>query len=306
MAIIGRGRIGGMPSVPSVGGMVDQGIKSLDPSRMAPRGTGTTIGRVIGATTGGMAGGLFGAAVGQNIGRMIGGGKPGIDAMMKGNIMGKTKGPDAVPQGLGADGRPVLADWSAMNQGEIRATDLFRPTLLDERAMSTGLAAVSPWETMARQKQQAEQDLQLNQAIGQAQGALAGSRAAMAMRGGLRGGSAERLAMAGNESLLNTAQGVRGAGAVERGKIGLQGAEMARQIAGQNVAAQTAGQGANIQAALNELMAKRAYDLGKYQEEMKGFAAGKTAEALGKEPKPGLISDPLGYLQSKIPPIKIG
>jgi hypothetical protein len=282
----------------STWGKLKKAAAQVDPSRIAPRGTGTTIGRVIGATTGGIAGGPVGAAVGQNIGRMIGGGMPGITAMMKGNIMGKTKGPNAVPQG--ADGRPVLADWSKMNQEEIRGTDLFRPTLLDERAMSTGLAAVSPWEAMARQKQQAEQDMQLNQAMGQAQGALAGSRASLAMRGGLRGGAAERLAMAGNESLLNTAQGVRGAGAIERGKIGLQGAEMARQIAGQNVAAQTAGQGANIQAALNELMAKRAYDLGKYQEEMKGFAAGKTAEALGKEQKPGLISDPLGYLQSKI------
>lgn len=290
----------------STWGKLKKAAAQVDPSRIAPRGTGTTIGRIVGATTGGAIGGGAGAAVGQNLGRMIGGGTPGIKAMMKGNIMGKTKGPDAVPQGLGADGRPVLADWSTMNQEEIRGTDLFRPTLLDEKAMSTGLAAVSPWEAMARQKQQAEQDMQLNQAMGQAQGALAGSRASLAMRGGLRGGSAERLAMAGNESLLNTAQGVRGTGAIERGKIGLQGAEMARQIAGQNVAAQTAGQGANIQAALNELMAKRAYDLGKYQEEMKGFAAGKTAEALGKEPKPGLISDPLGYLQSKVQGIKIG
>lgn len=43
----------------------------------------------------------------------------------------------------------------------------------------------------------------------------------------------------------------------------------------------TAANKFNIQAALNDLLQKRAYDLGKYGEEMKGFAAEKTGEAVG-------------------------
>ena len=273
-------------------------LAKADPSRVAPKGTGTTIGRVIGATTGGAMGGIAGAAVGQNIGRMIGGGAPGINAMMKGNIFGKTKGPAAQQPGP-ADVRPELSAWQGMDQGQVRSTDLFRPTMFDAQAMQTGLAALSPWQTMALQKQEAEQAKAMDEAARQQSGALAGARSSMAMRGGLRGGAAERLAASGAQNLAQTMQQQRQVGAIQRGDIGLKGAEMAKEIAQGNVAAQTEGQARNIQAALAELAAKRGYDVSRYQEQMKGYAAEKTGQALGREPKPTLFGDPFGYIKSQ-------
>ena len=278
-------------------GKVTKTLAKADPSRIAPKGTGTTIGRIAGGTIGGSIGGVAGAAVGQNIGRMIGDGAPGIGAMMKGNIFGKTKGPEAQPGP--ADVRPELSPWQGMDQGQVRSTDLFRPAMFNAEAMQTGLSALNPWQQMALKKQEAEQSKAMDEAARQQSGALAGARSSMAMRGGLRGGAAERLAASGAQNLAQTMQQQRQVGAIQRGDIGLRGAEMAKDIAQGNVAAQTEGQARNIQAALAELGAKRGYDVSRYQEQMKGYAAEKTGQALGKEPKPTLLGDPLGYIKSQ-------
>lgn len=246
MAIIGRGRIGGMPSVPSVGGMVDQGIKSLDPSRMAPRGTGTTTGRVLGGAVGYAFGGPVGAAVGQNLGRMIGGGKPGIDAMMKGKIMGGPNNAQPPAPALGGGGgMPQLAAYKPLTGADI------------QKEFET-----SPWMKMATERQKAEQALQLNQAATQAGTQAAMAQANLAARGGLRGGAAERLAGAGAESAMMAGQGIRGQGAAERGQLGMQGLGIAAQTVGQNVAGE------------NER------NMLQYQEQMKQLGAGATAEAI--------------------------
>lgn len=287
-------------------GDAGKAVASSDPSRSLPRNTGVNYGKAHGATIGGAIGSAFGpigmvagAKAGQNIGGMLGGGVKGYESVMKGNVSGKTSGQPGQPPVDAADVRPKLSAWEGMDQEKIRAIDLFKPTLFTDKAMETGLAAISPWQAMALEKQSAEQAKAMDEAARQQAGALAGARSSMAMRGGLRGGAAERLAASGAQNLAQTMQQQRQVGAIQRGDIGLKGAEMARDIAQGNVAAQTEGQARNIQAALAELAAKRDYDVSSYQEQMKAYAAEKTGQALGKEPKPTLFGDPFGYLKSQ-------
>jgi len=263
------------------------------PQSWAPKGTGQTIGRVAGGVAGAGMGGGLGAAVGQNFGRMIGGGVPGIKAMAKGNVFGKTSGSQGGPQDQ-AGARPELSPWESMNQANIRGTDLYRPTTVTGSEIQKQMEE-SPWYKMALQKQGLEEANLMNQAAAQQAGALAGSRSQLAMRGGLRGGSAERLAMSGAENLASTMQRQRMAGALERSNLGMQSADLASKLAQANAQTLTEAQARNIGAGVGELDKQRAYELAKYQEQMKGYAAEKTGQALGREPKPGLFSDPIGY-----------
>jgi len=281
------------------------------PESWAPKGTGATLGRVAGGVIGAGMGGGLGAAVGQNWGRMIGSGMPGINAMAKGNVFGKTKGGPGGPQDQSGP-RPQLSPWVGMNwpegegvappnwnqiQSNIRATDLYRPTTVTGSEIQKQMEE-SPWYKMALQKQGLEEANLMNQAAAQQAGALAGSRSQLAMRGGLRGGSAERLAMSGAENLASTMQKQRMAGALERSNLGMQSADLASKLAQANAQALTEAQARNIGAGVGELDKKRAYELAKYQEQMKGYAAEKTGQALGKEPKPTLFGDPIGYFGS--------
>lgn len=278
-------------------GDAGKAVASWDPSISAPKGTGQNIAKTAFGTAGAVTGGALGGPIGYKLGQSIGSkfGKKigsGVNAP-------KTPGQPGQPPVDAAGMRPELSAWQGMDQGQVRSTDLFRPTMFDAQAMQTGLAALSPWQTMALQKQEAEQAKAMDEAARQQSGALAGARSSMAMRGGLRGGAAERLAASGAQNLAQTMQQQRQVGAIQRGDIGLKGAEMAREIAQGNVAAQTEGQARNIQAALAELAAKRGYDVSRYTEQMKGYAAEKTGQALGKEPKPTLFGDPFGYLKSQ-------
>lgn len=136
----------------------------------------------------------------------------------------------------------------------------------------------SPWLKMAMEKQQAEQAQLMDQAARQQQGALAGARSQLAMRGGLRGGAAERMAASGAEGLTNLMQQQRQAGAIERGQLGMQGADLASRMAQFNVGQQAATDVGNLQTRLADLANRERRELFKYGEGMKGYAAEKTAQ----------------------------
>lgn len=139
----------------------------------------------------------------------------------------------------------------------------------------------SPWFKMALEKQGAEQARMLGQTQQQQAGQLAQARSNMAMRGGLRGGAAERMATAGAESGLMAAQNVRGAGAVERGQLGMQGSDLASRLAQFNVGQQTDIDKTNLQTQLMDLAARENRKLQQYGEQMKGYAAERTSQGIG-------------------------
>lgn len=146
----------------------------------------------------------------------------------------------------------------------------------------------SPWYRMALQKQGAEQSSLMDQAARQQAGALAGARSQMAMRGGLRGGAAERLAASGAQNLLQTMQQQRQAGAIERGQLGMQGADLASRLAQFNIGQQSEAEKINLQTQLANLAAQENRKLQQYGERMKGYAAEKTSEGIGSGGSSGL------------------
>lgn len=139
----------------------------------------------------------------------------------------------------------------------------------------------SPWYKMALQKQEAEQARLMDQAARQQQGALAGATSQLAMRGGLRGGAAERMAASGAEGLTNLMQQQRQAGAVERGQLGMQGADLASRIGQFNIGQQAGTDVTNLQAQIANLAAQENRKLQQYGERMRGFAAERTSEGIG-------------------------
>ena len=139
----------------------------------------------------------------------------------------------------------------------------------------------SPWYRMAGEKQSAEQARLMDQAARQQAGATAGARSQLAMRGGLGGGAAERLAGAGAENLANTMQQQRQGGAVERGQLGMQGADLASRLGQFNIGQQTQTDVTNLQTRLMDLAAQENRKLQQYGEKMKGYAAERTSEGIG-------------------------
>lgn len=149
----------------------------------------------------------------------------------------------------------------------------------------------SPWLKMAMEKQQAEQSQLMDQAARQQQGALAGARSQLAMRGGLRGGAAERMAASGAENLTNLMQQQRQGAAVERGQLGMQGADLASRMAQFNVGQQAGTDVGNLQTRLADLANRERRELFKYGEGMKGYAAEKTAQGYESGGSPGLFGN---------------
>lgn len=139
----------------------------------------------------------------------------------------------------------------------------------------------SPWYKMALEKQGAEQSRLLDQTQAQQASQLAQARGNLAMRGGLRGGSAERLAMSGAEGGLLAAQNVRGAGAVERGQLGMQGADLASRLGQFNVGQQSQADLTNLQANIANIAAQENRKLQQYGEKMRGYAAERTSQGIG-------------------------
>jgi hypothetical protein len=138
----------------------------------------------------------------------------------------------------------------------------------------------SPWYKMALEKQGAEQAQLMDQAARQQAGALAGAQSSLAMKGGLRGGAAERMAASGAENLTNLMQQQRQAGAVERGQLGMQGADLASRLGQFNVGQQTGTDVANFQAQIANLAAQENRKLQQYGEQMRGYAAEKTSTGI--------------------------
>ena len=171
---------------------------------------------------------------------------------------------------------------------------------LEARATQKG---ASPWLKMAQEKQGLEETGLINSAAAQQAGAEAGARANLAMRGGLRGGAAERLATAGGNNLALARQGVRQQGALERSGLGLadEGFKMdfLKQLPGAQLSAanyQTARDQQNIQnilqpkqfdinTSMDELGKANQFGSQRFQTEMQGYGAAKTADAIAKSGK---------------------
>lgn len=161
--------------------------------------------------------------------------------------------------------------------------------VLNQKATATGN---SPWLNMQLQKQGMEQQQAMGKMGAQANAANAQARAGLAMKGGLSGGAAERLARGGSQDLNAARQGVMNQGSNQRLQLGIQDESNKNQLLGQAVGANQAQNAQNIgigqfnaQNTLAENNANNAFQMSKYQEQMKAFGAGKSANAMANSGK---------------------
>lgn len=239
--------------------------------------------RQAGATIiGGSMGGIPGAALGYTV--------------TNPKFMNPSSNQQGAPQGASAgqadSGYPQLSPWQGI--GTLGEAGVIKPKTVTGADIQKQMEE-SPWYKMALEKQGAEQSQLMDQAARQQAGALAGARSQLAMRGGLGSGAAERMATAGAEGLTNLLQQQRQAGAVERGQLGMQGADLASRIGQFNVGAENVAQAQNVQNRIADLQAQNARDILQYQELMKMKGAEATAEGIRKSGGgKGFLQDPAG------------
>lgn len=234
-----------------------------------------------------IAGTLAGGAIMGPLGSIFGGkiGELGNNA-----INGSTNAPQ-----IDVGPRPELANRSSMIQnGRLTGDAYLDPNAykgntgaldtLNQKATQQG---ASPWLQMQLQKQNMEQQQGLSHAASQSAGATAGARANLAMKGGLSGGAAERVARGGAQDLNAQRQNIAQTGSTNRVNLGIQDESNKNQLLGQAVGA---NQAQNAQAigigqfnaanTLAENNANNSFNMNKYQEQMKSYGAGNTANAI--------------------------
>jgi len=198
------------------------------------------------------------------------------------------------------EGRPAAPVWQGANRtnmGKLLDPSLQSTTAIDTRglegvrneALRTGPSA---WRGLMEQQQGNRYAGLTDQLSRQSAGSMAQAQSQAAMRGGLGGGSAERLAQ---QSMQGRLMGQQGLSRQRQGEaIGLDVQdEQNRQGMLQNLPGMEQGyaqaksglEQANIQNALRQLTEKRGFDLGKYNEAMRAWGAQKTAEATKPEGK---------------------
>ena len=186
------------------------------------------------------------------------------------------------------NGKLILKGGAYLNPNDYQGNQAALQAL-NAKSMQSGPSA---WAQMQGQKLNLEQQNQLNAAARQAQGQNMQARSALAMRGGLSGGAAERLSRAGMQDINAARQGVMNQGSQNRLNLGIQDEANKSQLLGQAVNAnmaqnaQNIGMGQfNVQNTLAENQANNAQNLARYQEQMKGFSAGKSANAIANSGK---------------------
>jgi hypothetical protein len=189
---------------------------------------------------------------------------------------------------------PVWQSIAGKNLDSILGKDLQSDVRVDPRvsnylakqAFATGPSA---WRDLAGQ-QQALRYSGLQDQLAQ-QGATAQAQAMnqLAMRGGLRGGSAERLAQQGAQNRLLAGQGAARANmeslmgldlADEQRKQQALGALGQRDLA--TAEFQRQQEQFNLMAAMQEMAAKRGFDLSQWEKQMEAWGAEQTARSMQK------------------------
>jgi hypothetical protein len=136
----------------------------------------------------------------------------------------------------------------------------------------------NPWIGMAKQNQAFNTQQAQNQLGAQQVGAQNQAMSNLAMRGGLRGGAAERMAKSGAQNQMMANQALAGQNISALGNIDTKGEEMRQNMLGQQLGAEQ-----SMSNALNT------FNLKEYEEQMKLKGGAMTAQAIENAARaPGL------------------
>lgn len=204
-------------------------------------------------------------------------------------------------QGLMPDGTPIAPEMLSFidpNTGLMRESYQYEPEKIDlsklegfqalrKRVLTEGPSA---WAQMMLEKQKIEEAQARDDAAKQAMSASQQASAELAMRGGMTSGARERLAGGGGKNLMMARQGVARAGELsrsstltedERQRMSLLPgfAEGEANLNKYNVDVGNKAATWNIEQALKEQDAMRAWEQEKYKEQMAKWAAERQAQA---------------------------
>jgi len=137
----------------------------------------------------------------------------------------------------------------------------------------------SPWARMQLQKLNTEQGFARDLAAKQALQSTAAGQAELARFGGLGGGARERLAAGGAKNLLMANQDINRQGLMGRMGIGEQDIAMKNDLLGKFATGEAQAQQGNIGLLTGDIANKQAFDINRYNEQMRAWAANKSANA---------------------------
>lgn len=206
------------------------------------------------------------------------------------------KNPDGSPIAPGFQGianpngtlRPEfeLSPWQQV-AADTAALDVYKQTALRDAGVD------SPFAKLALERQQLEQAASADQAGQGASNSMLQAASRLAQSGGVSGGARERLARQGAQAGFIQRQGVERQGSLDRLGIRsqdeqnrLQGLQSLQGMQNQQADIQFKNQQQaannmqlNVQARQKEQEAKRLFDINRYNEQMRAWAAGKSADA---------------------------
>lgn len=243
------------------------------------------VGKMYGSTHG-ILGNIIGGKIGESIDKANGQeGAAGI---------GPDFGPEPTMPGFesqidpatGLLKKPYQLEYGPEIKADQRGIEAFR-----NRALQEGPSA---WQNLALKQQGLEEKSARENLAQQGASAAAQARSNLAMRGGLSGGAAERLAMNQARAGMAGQQQLGAQGAQARANLALQDEQMRNQflsqlpqqdlaqanLAMQNRSGQLGVQEKNIAGALSDKQAQRQADLSKYQEQMKAYSAKQAGQAM--------------------------
>ena len=147
---------------------------------------------------------------------------------------------------------------------------------LSQQAMAQG---DTEWAQAQRGLIQSQQAQAVDAARQQSQAAMAQARGGMAMRGGLRSGAAERMALGGARNLMNQQQQLQMAANQANLGVSAQDAATKQRLLGQVGAAEQTIDQANVGRLAQDIQAQNAFQYGLYSEDMQAYAAQQSSAA---------------------------
>lgn len=175
-------------------------------------------------------------------------------------------------------------DWSEYLRPAYRGLADENGQVLQQYQVDQAAAATaSPWAAIQREQGRQTRMLETDNLANSGASSAAQARTALAMRGGMTGGSAERLGQAQMREQMMGAQNLARQNMMQNLEIGSQ--DYQRNIENQRF---------NIQNAISDLNSRNQYAMDKYKTQMSAIGSEKIANAQRKPPSATIICGELG------------
>jgi len=149
--------------------------------------------------------------------------------------------------------------------------------MIKQQAMSQGPSA---WAQMQTQAQQQMQNQASDQAMKQGMQAQSGALSNLARQGGAGGGAAALLARSGAREQFGAQQGIAQQGIQSKLGINATDAQNKQTLLGKLGDVETGANAANAQTQKENLLARNAFDVNRYNQQMAAWGAKETAQGM--------------------------